>query len=601
MRKVLALLLAMLLVFSLVACSESDSDKDKDTDKTTTTATTESTTSTEDADSTTSTEDTEPDDTEPDDTDPTEPDDTDPTEDDRSTTTRRTRTTTSRTRPTTGNDTDTDGTTITTKSDFELPVTGNWEKPFTGNAAILYNEKHSQYDAEAEKLRQEILDMPDTLKPASGGKTYYVSYRGDDSNDGLSKETPWKTPSRYLTGKLQSGDVLLFERGGVYRDVSLVTKSGVSYGAYGTGAKPQLLAGDKDYADESLWKEESKNIWVTTVPEKNDLHLYRTTIEDMGNIIFDHGKVVASEGKMLKKEYLVKDYDFYFDAAKNKVYLYLSKGNPAKVHDSIEMAPNEHIILLRSVKNVVIENLCIKYTGAHGISGGQADNCTIRGCEIGWIGGGMLTQTVRYGNGIELYGEQTGNLVEKNWIYQCFDAGYTNQGEGWQKNITVQNNLMEYSVYNIEVWTVKEVGKGGLVNCTYKDNILRFAGFGFGTWRRIGSNSSVVGNISFYDYIVPCENTIITGNLLDTSFRYLTSIAFPNDTKGRGPTITGNRWHQQAFTFAATKTDIASQACVGKSKIDNATGVLYKATDLAAMTAGVNAYDTAPKSITFEK
>jgi hypothetical protein len=77
----------------------------------------------------------------------------------------------------------------------------------------------------------------------------------------------------------------------------------------------------------------------------------------------------------------------------------------------------------------------------------------------------------------------------------------------------VRENLLEYNPYNIEVWTEKEIGKGGMNDCTFKDNFLRFAGYGWGTLARLGSTTKMVGNISFYDYTIPCKNVIISGNI----------------------------------------------------------------------------------------
>ena len=490
----------------------------------------------------------------------------------------------------------------TTGTSFVLPTNGNWEKPVTINTAVLYNKQTSSYDSKAETLRQSILGTKDTLKASNGGKTYYISYRGDDANDGLSPQTPKKSPSFAAnTALFVAGDVVLFERGGVYRDVSIVLKSGVSYGAYGNGAKPQLYGGDKNYADEALWEKTStNNVWRVTITQQTGKTAKE--IEDIGNVIFDHGKICASDGKELSMASMDADYDFYYDAKKNQLYLYLSKGNPGKLHSSIEIAPNEHILQANGgTKDVTIENLCLKYTSAHGISCGAVSNIVVRGCEIGYIGGGMLYAAARFGNGIEFFGNVSNCKVENNWIYQCFDAGYTNQGPsdkgsntGWQTNLTVKNNLIEYCAYNIEVWTIKDAKRGGMKNCTFSENILRFAGYGFGSNRRMGSNTSAVGNISFYNYAIPCENVTIKNNVFDCSYRYVISIAYPNDAQGRGPTITGNTWIQKPFKNSDTT------ASVGQSYLSGAKQI-YNCGTLDEMKTGVAIFDKAPKSVILEK
>jgi polygalacturonase len=235
-----------------------------------------------------------------------------------------------------------------------------------------------------------------------------------------------------------------------------------------------------------------------------------------------------------------------------------------------------------NANNVTIENLCVKYTGAHAISFNKSSNVTIRGCEVGYIGGSLLETNVRYGNGIEFHGETDSMTVENCWIYQCFDAGYTNQGENcYQSNIKIRNNLMEYSPYNIEVWTAQVIGQGGMKDCVIENNILRFAGYGFGFNNR--ASTAAIGNISFYDYVIPCENVVIKNNVFDCSTRYVISIAYPNDSKGRGPTITGNTWIQKPFKQGNCV------ACVGQTKFSGAK--VYNCGTEAEMKTSVAVFD----------
>ena len=542
MRKWISILLAALLLLSLTACGDA-----------------QETTST--ADSTTST-----------------------TQESTTTTAGEKVTTTSRSRTQGGN--------VTGTTAFDGFISTVGEKPFSGNSAILYNKQTSRFDSQAESLRQSILKEKDTVKAKSGGTTYYISPNGDDSNPGTSKDKAWRTTKNLLNPyAFNAGDAILFERGGVYRNVSFQMANGVSYGAYGSGTKPNLYGSAQNYADESLWKETStENVWRIKLTQYGN---------DVGNVVFDHGKQF---GLKMMRNTLEVNYQFYHDATKGYLYLYLDKGNPGKLYSDIEICDKRHVMYTnnsRAASDITIENLCIKYGGAHGIvfqagGGMETKNVTIRGCEIGWIGGSLLNSTVRYGNGIELNGGVDGALIEDNWIYQCYDAGYTNQGKPcYQKGITVQDNLIEYNPYNIEVWTEKEIGKGGMKNCTFKNNTLRFAGFGFGTLNRFGSGTVVIGNISLYDYVVPCENVLITGNIFDCSYRYLVSIAYPNDAQGRGPTIKGNTWNQKPFENSDT------YSCVNKIYL-NGTEIL-KSDTLDQMKASVAKVDTAPKAVTLEK
>ena len=94
-------------------------------------------------------------------------------------------------------------------------------------------------DALYEKRKNEILNSEDNL--TSCGTIYYVSSDGDDSNDGKTPETPWKSAKRVNGSWLLEGDAVLFRRGDVFRGWAIKPMPGVSYGAYGTGEKPEFL------------------------------------------------------------------------------------------------------------------------------------------------------------------------------------------------------------------------------------------------------------------------------------------------------------------------------------------------------------------------
>lgn len=78
---------------------------------------------------------------------------------------------------------------------------------------------------------------------------FYVSPTGNDSNNGTSPSTSWKSLAKItsIQSSLQPGDQVLFERDGVYRGSITLNSSGnsltnqITYGAYGTGAKPLFL------------------------------------------------------------------------------------------------------------------------------------------------------------------------------------------------------------------------------------------------------------------------------------------------------------------------------------------------------------------------
>ena len=424
----------------------------------------------------------------------------------------------------------------------------NYEKPYEGNSAILAGGQTSKYDSQAETLRKNIVNTKD--KGFKGTATYYISYKGNDNNTGTSKDQAWKSITKLNTmiSSIPEGAVVLFERGGVYRG-KLFLRKGITLAAYGTGYKPAIYGSSKNYGKESLWKKTStKNVWVANTSAEGG---------DVGLVVFDHGKKTTT--KRLRLEQLKKDYDML--SAAGQVYVYLSEGNPGKLHKDIEMcgtSGNAHIITGNvGIKNVTIDNLCIKYGGIHGIQFSSAQNVTITNCEVGYIGGatGSAWGGAWLGNGIELWESCKDVLVDNCWVYQCFDAGITNQGKACvQENITFSNNLVEYCAYNIEYF-VNQDATGKMKNIIYSDNILRFAGYGcFDPTNRQGTTGeddaiSLICGWGVSSRTYDSTNFVIKNNILDTSYRYIVSITEPNTN--RNATITGNTYYQKKSAMAS--------------------------------------------------
>ncbi len=457
------------------------------------------------------------------------------------------------------------------------------------NTALLFNEKHSCYDAQAEAMRLAILARPDTLAPSGDGVVYYVAADGDDAANGRTPQTAWRSIARVGAATLAFGDVVLFERGGVYRGRLNLT-TGVSYGAYGEGEKPRIYGSPRDYADESLWAAtDTPHVWKLDV---SDL------VGDIGNVIFDEGVACASVGKTLTFD-LHKDFDFYHDEANGALYLYLAAGNPGALYDSIELAPYGMILHgPRDVTDVVIENLCIKYGGCHGIQfHTEVFRVAIRGCEIGYIGGSMQPNTdpyVRFGNGIEFIDRCADVMIEDNWVYQCYDAGLTHQSNNpagfYVEDFIMRRNLVEYCNYNIEYFFKTEIC--GYRNHLYEGNVLRFAGYGFGTQQRIGSDDSRTAAINGWNRGFPCENFVIRDNVFDTSHRYL--IVCPYFDNVRGPHMEHNTYIQH--NGAASSVAYLYDRFAGR---EAETAVLLRADDAETMRESVLQMDKSPRESIF--
>lgn len=380
-----------------------------------------------------------------------------------------------------------------------------YDKPSKKNTAAIYCPINAISDDKADALREQILTSKSD-NPQSG-RVWYVSENGSDENLGNSIEKPWATLSALeLHGnEIMAGDSVLFERGCVFRG-GIVAKSGVFYGAYGEGDKPCIYGSKYNYA-ELTWEIHSKNIWKVSVGEEDNI----------GIVVFNHGEKIGYKKNTFSE--IEKDGDFFSE--NGYVYLYSEK-LPTEIYNSIEMGPLLHLMLLSNgVSDVIVDNLTFKYTGGNGISGfGKLKNIIIRNCEVGWIGGSYLPNfkdgTVRFGNGIEFWTGCENCLIENCWIYQIYDSGFSHQGRGEfeVKDLSVANNLIEYTSFgSVEYWA-PTAKTNRMVNIKYEGNILRFAGYGWSEDHRPDHHAKHFCTTHSDNY---CENLLIKNNILDTA------------------------------------------------------------------------------------
>jgi len=347
----------------------------------------------------------------------------------------------------------------------------------------------------------------------SGGdaRTFYVdSDSGRDSDDGRSKERAWRSLDRVNTAELEPGDTVRFQCGGVWRG-SLVPASGdengpVTYTSYGEGPKP-LILGSLPRSRPEDWGEVRENIWATLPKDAPGEQVADPLAVDVGNVLFDHGKVCG--WKKWSVDELEKPYDYYYDGSSWRVFLY-STANPATLHESVELAMKRHVVNQGDAHHVVYDGLAVKYGAAHGFGGGNTHHLVIRDCDLGYIGGGhQFTRPggrpVRYGNAIEFWGAAHDNLVEGCRIWEVYDAALTNQGRSpssKQVNITYRNNVIWNSEYSFEYWNHPETAV--TKNVRFVNNTCVNAGSGWAHAQRPNPNGS---HLMFY------SNTAVTSGI----------------------------------------------------------------------------------------
>lgn len=416
--------------------------------------------------------------------------------------------------------------------------------------AAYLEELDKKTDERIKEIRESVSNV--SILDSVAGKTYYVSNStGNDANDGLTPETAWKTLQKVTRseGLLEAGDAVLFKRGDLWRE-RVTFHGGVIYSAYGEGEKPRFYGSPENGADPKKWSlvEGTDSIWVYETP-LTDVGLVVLNADMDGTIWTDKEVPDLKDGEFytrgskystvfdFKKE-LDKNHDFFSDIRTSnnrvqtgKLYLRCEEGNPGEVYKSIEFNTANNIITV-SGDNVLIDNICIKYGGCHGIGSGSRKGLTVQNCEVGWIGGGIqyyggTNGVVLFGNGIEIYGSAENYTINNCYVYQCYDAGITHQIDGGtgsyvMNDINYSNNVIEDCIYNIEHFIVDSddgtgVRKGRNVNIT--GNILRRAGYGFGITRPNGNSATNIRGVGRNEY--EPGTFIVENNIFDRSSNVL--------------------------------------------------------------------------------
>ena len=136
-----------------------------------------------------------------------------------------------------------------------------------------------------------ILILILILTIQSFGQTYYISNSGNDSNDGLSTSTAWRTTDKLhsMWSSIVAGTNVLFERGGEWSPVNLdgrkgvieipdgkqgTTNSPIYFGAYGTGDDPIIDGSQAATWNNSLFIAGAAYITFEDIHFKG-AHLYR--------------------------------------------------------------------------------------------------------------------------------------------------------------------------------------------------------------------------------------------------------------------------------------------------------------------------------------
>ena len=364
---------------------------------------------------------------------------------------------------------------------------------YDGSYTIIDTDWQDPLLSDAKDARDSILNSETAITYSDefilgetyNGTAYYVSNTGDDSNDGLSPESAWASLDKVTNAKLSFGDAVFFNRGDSWYG-SLIMQEGVSFSAYGNGAKPVITGSPLSAADPANWSfhgetEDGGKIWE-----------YNEALTDVGVILFNEESLV---GKKVYPVWNGTDYvdrhgeafsletglcgDLMFCSILNiqgklpvavaepnlegTLYLRCDEGNPGNVFDKIEMAVIGQATTTAKGGYNAIDNINFRVYAGSGADCCSDDNIIYQNCEVSWCGGAVkdynlnsqnIILTNISGGGMLMFGSHV--TARNNYVHDCENKGIAiviNGGYGdvggqshaslERVDVHVENNVIE--------------------------------------------------------------------------------------------------------------------------------------------------------------
>jgi len=255
---------------------------------------------------------------------------------------------------------------------------------------------------------------------------YVDSASGNDTNNGDSESTAWKSLAKVNSQILQPGDNVLFKSGLIYEGALELTASGtesnpIIFGTYGSGSLP-VFTGSKT---ETSWTLHSGSIYkktMTYTPGKTGSGI---VLEDGTPLEFRNWNTNAETS--LGSESGVFTYD-PGDLFSGTIYIACSDSANPSTH-SIEAGFHLIGVHGENISNININNIHFKNYSCHGISLRSCSNINVSGCKAENIGSAVLSLSplLYGGNGFEFTLNSSNCSVSDSSAVNIFDSGFSPQ------------------------------------------------------------------------------------------------------------------------------------------------------------------------------
>ena len=364
---------------------------------------------------------------------------------------------------------------------------------------------------------------------ATSAEVRYVSNMGDDSADGKTPATAWRSLKKLSadlpaggTALLRCGDTFFGEikvKGGPDEEHPTVVTS------YGEGAKPVLTYSKVIKNDPAVWQTGTGTVplygvWWCDLANPSNYVGVDTADINPGSLLVD--------GELRPwRKFCWHDINRQWDFSAQGKYLFVySTNNPALVSKEIQVSLNEGVVDF--VSNFVISNVACRMIGSCAMCGGWNSKTVLHhvrviGCDFENIGGSMLcgfeqgefARKVRFGNGVEFGHNVQDAIVERCRFKGVYDTGFTMQGMptvSW-KDVHVRNCRFEDCSQAYELWC-RNAPKGvGYERCSFVGNRCYNVGGGWGAESR--PNRCVATPLLLYFMDTDTVDVDVSGNTFE--------------------------------------------------------------------------------------
>lgn len=446
---------------------------------------------------------------------------------------------------------------------------------------IMFRYTFNLEDIERKKndILLDIEDIKEKVLKDTTGLTYYVSSTGT-SEIGTNMDDPMSVETA-LDKTYHNNDKILFKAGDVLYNIinfniETTDNNFIYVGSYGEGDKP-IISGARILYNENAW-EDNDGIYKLDLSKKEDFYGLKDYGENTYNIGFfadESGNIYGARKRT--KNSMVSEFDFYCED--NFIYVKCSE-NPSKKLGRIKFVSRYNLFCVSS--NMIVENLNIQYTGAHGIVKklNNVDNVYIKNCIIENIGGSIqyMNNFTRYGNAVEFW-NYSNNLIVKNCIVRdVYDAGFTVQGNNVTKgfkNTYINDNIFINNNYSIELFCKNNISGQdkitiGYDNCVINNNIFVNQGRGWSDQVRL--DRKVASEVLIWNIVDKKTNISIFKNKYYNSVRLY---SFRDIEENASEYENGVRVHENKIYLSPStyllndKGNYADKAILGKYNLEN--------------------------------